>query len=145
MVLPENPLARRGCVPSGGILNNPHLLYRAGRHARFLCATLKKRACAILLGCDCPSLGSNDLETALTGLNQDNDIVIAPAEDGGYTLVGLRKPQKEIFMDIPWGTSNVLAETRKKIKKLHLNYYELAEQWDVDEPEDYQRYLNLEH
>jgi len=50
------------------------------------CSALKNYSRALLMGCDCPSLTSQDLEEALTALQQGDDVVLAPAEDGGYVL-----------------------------------------------------------
>ncbi|MGR9035080.1 MAG: TIGR04282 family arsenosugar biosynthesis glycosyltransferase [Gammaproteobacteria bacterium] len=95
---------------------------------------------AILIGCDSPSLTDDDLETALTALNTDADIVLAPAEDGGYVLIGLNRPHPGLFENMPWGTADVLSETRARIDHHRFRYRELKEQWDVDAPGDLLRY-----
>ncbi|MGZ8160468.1 MAG: TIGR04282 family arsenosugar biosynthesis glycosyltransferase [Methylobacter sp.] len=98
---------------------------------------------ALLMGCDCPSLPEQDLEQALIALNQDNDVVLAPAEDGGYVLIGLNRPHPELFDNMPWGTARVLDETRNRIERYKLRHHELSEQWDLDTPEDLDRYRKL--
>lgn len=95
---------------------------------------------ALLMGCDCPSLTGADLKQAVTALRQDHDLVLAPAEDGGYVMIGLNRPCPELFTDMPWGTSQVLEQTRARIKQLHFRHHELEEQWDVDTVEDLARY-----
>ena len=100
---------------------------------------LKNYKHVVLVGCDCPSLTSSDLENAVSALMQNHDVVLAPAEDGGYVLIGLNKPQPELFENIPWGTPEVLQLTRSKIHEKKLKCLELSEQWDVDIPEDLQR------
>jgi len=65
------------------------------------------------MGCDCPSLTSQDLEEALTALQQGDDVVLAPAEDGGYVLIGMIQTHPELFTNMPWGTPYVLEQTRK--------------------------------
>lgn len=95
---------------------------------------------ALLMGCDCPSLTGPDLEQAVTALRQDHDLVLAPAEDGGYVMIGLNRPCPELFTDMHWGTSQVLEQTRTRIKQLHFRHHELEEQWDVDTVEDLARY-----
>lgn len=97
----------------------------------------------ILIGCDCPSLTLSDLNEALTALSTHKNIVLAPAEDGGYCLIGMNTPHLELFTDIHWGTSEVLKSTQKKIQALALNNHELNTQWDVDNYTDYLRFLDL--
>lgn len=104
------------------------------------CSALATYSRALLMGCDCPSLTGQDLEQALTALNQGNEIVIAPAEDGGYVMIGLNRPNPELFDNMPWGTARVLAQTRNRIERYKLQHHELSEQWDLDTPEDLERY-----
>ena len=104
------------------------------------CRTLDSYSRAVIIGCDCPSLTEQDLEAALTALNQTSQCVLAPAEDGGYVLIGLNQPQPELFDNMPWGTERVLEQTRVRIKNTHLRHQELKRQWDVDTPEDLVRY-----
>jgi rSAM/selenodomain-associated transferase 1 len=109
------------------------------------CSTLKNHTHALLLGCDCPSLSSQDLHEALTALQQGSDVVLAPAEDGGYVLIGMNKSHPEVFANMAWGTSQVLNQTRQQIQTLGLSLHELKLQWDVDTPEDLARYLSITH
>lgn len=98
---------------------------------------------ALIIGCDCPSLTEQDLKDALNALNQENNCVLAPAEDGGYVLIGLNQPHPELFKNISWGTKQVLEQTRIRIKQYNFRHRELKKQWDVDTPEDMQRYHAL--
>ncbi len=107
------------------------------------CSALADYSHALLMGCDCPSLTEQDLEQALTALNQENEVVLAPAEDGGYVLVGLNRPHPELFADMPWGTARVLNQTRNRIEHYKLHHHELIEQWDLDTPKDLERYRAL--
>lgn len=97
---------------------------------------------AILIGCDCPSLTAADFSQAIIALQQNADVVLAPTEDGGYCLIGVKQPQAQILTDeqMPWGSSQVLAITRERIRQQKLKLHELALQWDVDRPEDWRRY-----
>ncbi|MDO9269812.1 MAG: TIGR04282 family arsenosugar biosynthesis glycosyltransferase [Methylobacter sp.] len=104
------------------------------------CSALADYSHALLMGCDCPSLTEQDLEQALTALNQDNEVALAPAEDGGYVLIGLSRPHPELFDNMPWGTARVLDQTRNRIERYKLRHCELSEQWDLDTPEDLERY-----
>lgn len=97
---------------------------------------------AILIGCDCPSLTVDDLQQALQALQDGEDAVIAPAEDGGYVLIGMNSPQPVLFTGMIWGNENVLAETRRRAAESALGLHELAMQWDVDMPEDWTRFLD---
>lgn len=106
--------------------------------------SLSKFKSALIIGCDCPSLTPSHLTSALTELNNTIDVVLAPTQDGGYALIGLNQNQPTLFARINWGGGEVLANTKNKIKKLKLAYYQLPEQWDVDTPKDLARYLLLE-
>jgi uncharacterized protein len=106
------------------------------------CMALADYSHALLMGCDCPSLTGQDIEQALTALNQGNDVVLAPAEDGGYVLIGLNRPRPELFDNMPWGTARVLEQTRKRMERYKLRHYELSEQWDLDTSLDLKRYLS---
>jgi rSAM/selenodomain-associated transferase 1 len=108
------------------------------------CSTLASYSHALLMGCDCPSMTGQDLEQALIALNEDNEVVLAPAEDGGYVMIGLSRPHPELFEDMPWGTDRVLAQTRARIKRYKLRHHELNEQWDLDTPQDLERYRQLQ-
>ena len=103
-------------------------------------SALQQSQAVLLIGCDCPSLQMDDLKEALEALTQKNDVVLAPAEDGGYTLIGLKHPQPELFKAINWGTNRVLTTTLTRISEQNLVLHLLAEQWDVDYPEDLTRY-----
>ncbi|MEI8574220.1 glycosyltransferase [Methylomonas sp. LW13] len=95
---------------------------------------------ALLMGCDCPSLSSDDLLRALAVLREGHDAVIAPADDGGYVLIGLNKTQSGLFSDMSWGHDQVMATTRSRANEMGLNLYELDSQWDVDTYSDWLRY-----
>jgi rSAM/selenodomain-associated transferase 1 len=106
-----------------------------------ICTVLKSYKRAVLIGCDSPSLSSHDLAAAIDTLNQAT-AVFAPAEDGGYVLIGLNCPQPKLFMAMPWGSVEVMAKTRTRCQQLGIIYHELAQQWDVDTPDDLTRYQN---
>jgi uncharacterized protein len=104
------------------------------------CQALARYHTAIIIGCDCPSLTANDIEQAISQLAQDKQCVLAPAEDGGYVLIGLKQPQPILFEEMPWGTSEVLELTRAKLQNLNFDYHELNRQWDLDTLDDLKRY-----
>jgi uncharacterized protein len=99
---------------------------------RAFVADMKK---VIIIGTDCPELNTTILSEAVDALNR-YDLVLGPAADGGYYLIGLSRLIPELFADISWGTSEVLAQTRKIAQKLQLSLHYLPILRDVDRPED---------
>ena len=71
-------------------------------------------------------------------------MVVGPAEDGGYVLLGLRRSIKELFVDVPWGTDRVLRLTLERLQGLDLPYTTLPDRWDVDRAEDLSRLALLD-
>ena len=98
----------------------------------------------ILIGTDCPALTEDYLDQALLALESGVDVVLGPAEDGGYVLIGMRRPQPAVFEDIPWGSDQVLLRTVEALKAKGLSYRLLETLWDVDRPEDLVRLEQLE-
>lgn len=94
---------------------------------------------AVLIGTDCPILGAAGLGEACASLNAGCDVVLGPAEDGGYVLIGLRRAAPSLFENIAWGTSDVLRQTRERIRRLEWVCHELPTLWDVDHPQDLER------
>lgn len=95
---------------------------------------------SIIIGTDCPVLSKNYLFNAYQALEKGSDVVIGPAEDGGYVLLGLRHIHRTLFSDISWGSSAVYAETIRAIEALSLSCISLETLWDLDRPADYDRY-----
>jgi hypothetical protein len=62
--------------------------------------------------------------------------VLGPATDGGYYLIGLRRPIPELFRGIAWSTAEVLQQTEAIAEQLSLSRYRLASLTDIDNPED---------
>lgn len=110
------------------------------RMSRAIQATLADADYVVLIGADCPSLGAADLAAAFNALNAGTDVVIGPAEDGGYYLIGMRHHHASLFTDIPWSTPAVLAITRERILRQNLQLYKLPLRKDLDTPEDYAVY-----
>lgn len=105
--------------------------------------SLKKGGVALLIGTDCPSLRPEDLQEAKEALDEGVRVVLSPAEDGGYVLLGLRQHTEALFEGIPWGSDSVLAQTRQRLEGLGWSWRELAARWDVDRPEDVERLRRL--
>lgn len=93
----------------------------------------------LLIGVDCPLMDADYLRHALDWLGGDDDAVLGPAEDGGYVLLGLKCSEPSLFQDIPWGSDEVLACTRTKLKALGMRWRELLVLWDLDRPGDLER------
>ena len=89
----------------------------------------------VLVGSDCPELTADILKEAFQALDH-HPVVLGPAIDGGYYLVGLKQRLSNIFQGIPWGTGNVLEETRKALSSIGVSYALLERLSDVDTPED---------
>ena len=93
----------------------------------------------IIIGSDCPDLNSQILATAFEKLRFFN-LVIGPALDGGYYLIGLQQPTAELFTNIHWGTAQVFAKTVEIAQELHLSIDYLQPLADIDRPEDLHNY-----
>jgi rSAM/selenodomain-associated transferase 1 len=89
----------------------------------------------LLIGSDCPELGTGRIETAAKKLST-HDAVIHPARDGGYALLGLRRYDASLFSGIAWSTSAVAAQTIQRIETLGWRLQVSETLRDVDEPED---------
>jgi rSAM/selenodomain-associated transferase 1 len=107
--------------------------------ARMLAATAAGSGPALVIGTDCPALTELHLRGAANALREGNEVIIIPAEDGGYVLIGTRTPQPAIFAGIAWGTNTVLAETRARIIEQRLALMEQPPLWDVDTEADLAR------
>jgi len=92
----------------------------------------------VVIGTDTPWMGAERVRQAFAELRA-NDVVIGPAEDGGYYLLGMRKMVPEIFRGIPWSTEWVLELTIEKIVALKLRGKLLRKDFDLDRPEDLKR------
>jgi rSAM/selenodomain-associated transferase 1 len=105
------------------------------RMHRALLRGLSQHAAVLLMGTDAPDLNAAVLQQAAQAL-QTHDAVFVPAHDGGYALVGLRRPAPELFEDMVWSTASVMAETRIRAHQAGLLWCELAPVHDMDEPTD---------
>jgi rSAM/selenodomain-associated transferase 1 len=90
----------------------------------------------LVMGTDCPALTPLHLRGAARALRDGAEVVLIPAEDGGYVLIGTRAPQPKLFAGIDWGTPTVLAETRARIIAQRLVLAELPPLWDLDDERD---------
>ncbi len=107
--------------------------------ARMLAAVATVAGPCLMIGTDCPALTIAHLRTAADLLRGGADAVVIPAEDGGYVLIGMRQAQPALFADMRWSTSDVMDETRRRLRQLGLTWQEPVTLWDVDVPGDLER------
>lgn len=96
----------------------------------------------VILGTDAPTLPPRSIRAAaaaLEGESTHDDLAIIGSTDGGYVLLGLRKPHEALFRDIEWSTQTVHRETLQKARNLGLRVHEGEPHYDVDTPRDLQR------
>ena len=104
-------------------------------HAAFEAAFQAGSHRAVLIGTDCPELDGRLVQAAFDRLGE-NDLVLGPASDGGYYLIGLRSPAPALFDGIAWGTGEVLRVTLSVAEAAGLSVTLLPRLSDVDCPED---------
>ncbi|MDT8389944.1 MAG: TIGR04283 family arsenosugar biosynthesis glycosyltransferase [Lentisphaeria bacterium] len=92
----------------------------------------------LVAGTDVPGISADTLRQAF-GRLADHDVVLGPAGDGGYYLIGMNRCHPELFTDIDWGSERVAEQTRAAIRHLGLTVAELPILDDVDRPEDLAR------
>jgi rSAM/selenodomain-associated transferase 1 len=96
---------------------------------------LQQNASVILVGSDCPGIDAAYLRQAVAALH-GAPVVLGPATDGGYVLIGARKIEEEVFQGIPWGGDEVYASTQTALKRAGLTWAVLPTLSDIDRPED---------
>jgi rSAM/selenodomain-associated transferase 1 len=109
------------------------------RMHRALARTLAAAERAVLIGADAPALSPAYLREAAAALGAGADVVLGPAADGGYVLIGARRVVPALFDAIPWGSPEVLAAQRARLHALGWRWTELGTLWDVDRPADLER------
>jgi hypothetical protein len=106
---------------------------------------LGRRQRLLLIGSDCPGLSAEIMQEAFTALTS-HDLVLGPAYDGGYYLIGLGAEISaptchSLFQDIPWSTDGVYTTTKKRAEEQRLRCHTLTRLHDIDTPADL-RYLD---
>jgi rSAM/selenodomain-associated transferase 1 len=110
-----------------------------GRMSTALRDGLNRHESVILVGTDLPLINRSYIEQAVSAL-KTHDVVLGPAEDGGYGLVGVNAKTPDMFSDIDWGTERVLSQTCARLNRDQLDFGLLPLIWDVDRPADLRRY-----
>ena len=141
-------------TPDDALVEFQALLTRSGRrlipqrgadlgarmHAAIAEACARGADRVVLVGSDLPSLPPTHITDAFHGL-ETHDVVIGPAADGGYYLIGLRQPREELFAGVEWGSARVLAQTVARAEALQLSVALIAPWFDVDTQADLRRVL----
>lgn len=96
-----------------------------------------ERVC--IIGSDTFEITPEIIRSAFEAL-KENDVVIGPAQDGGYYLLGMKELQPELFQHKSWSTESVLDQTISDLDRLHLRYSLLPELNDIDRKEDWLEY-----
>jgi len=107
--------------------------------SRMLAATAASAGPVLVLGTDCPALTEVHLRSAANAFRDGTDVILIPADDGGYVLIGTRSAQPALFAGIAWGTQAVLAETHARVIAHRLVLTERPPLWDVDTESDLAR------
>jgi hypothetical protein len=93
----------------------------------------------VVIGSDCPTVTEADVRAAWSAL-ESHDVVLGPAKDGGYWLIGLRAPQPALFDRMEWSTETVFRETLRRAKDAGLCVHRLSERTDIDTAEDWREF-----
>ncbi len=93
----------------------------------------------VMIGSDCPDVRTADARTAWNKL-RSHDVVVGPATDGGYWLIGLRAPGPELFEEIAWSSDQVLGQTFQRARTAGLSIHLLRILEDVDTEQDWKRF-----
>ncbi len=90
----------------------------------------------VIIGTDCYELSTDILRQAFKALRNDQDVVMGPAADGGYYLMGMTHYIDRLFRNKTWGSSDVLLDSLVDLRELDLQYHLLPTLNDVDEEVD---------
>ena len=101
------------------------------------------RAPALLIGSDCPGVTASLLRAAAAALD-DRRVILGPANDGGYYLIGFTEPVPFLFEDMEWSTSQVFPETLRRLVERGMGPAVLPELADIDTPEDLAQWPEFE-
>lgn len=92
---------------------------------------LRSHPKVVVIGSDAPHVQASSYEQAFEALDRV-DVALGPTQDGGYYLIGLKRPEPGLFRDIPWSTGEVLRATLRRTRELGLTSRLLREEFDVD-------------
>lgn len=106
------------------------------RMLRALGEVLHQHPFAVIIGTDCGEILTTDIHEAVDAL-QYSDVVIGPASDGGYYLIGMSDLHAEIFSNVHWSTDQVFSQTIGNCLKAGVSFKLIATRSDVDTAEDW--------
>jgi hypothetical protein len=104
-------------------------------HQAFAAAFEAGATAVVIVGTDCPDLSTDHLTTAFQQL-ASHDVVVGPALDGGYYLLGMRILVPDFFVNKPWSTAAVLVATLADANRLSLRVAHLPALADIDTADD---------
>ncbi len=93
----------------------------------------------IFLGADTPDLSTRHVKAAIDTL-QKTDVVIGPADDGGYYLIGIARPYPFLFQNMRWSTEHVMPDTLHRLRQRKIGFKLLETLHDCDRPDDLDRW-----
>jgi uncharacterized protein len=96
----------------------------------------------VFFGADTPDLDLGHIASAVSALHS-NEVVIGPADDGGYYLIGMKRAKPELFANMPWSTEQVMPETLGRLAMQGIEPVLLETLHDCDRPEDLLRWPRL--
>lgn len=87
----------------------------------------------LLVSSDSPTLPASIIRDAVRAVRRGDNVVLGPALDGGYTLIGLSKPHARLFADIPWSTPQVYRLTLERAREIDLPVVSVPQWYDIDD------------
>lgn len=134
---------RTGLVLADGAIEAPAAVQGFGKCLLHAARALSDRGygAVCLLNADSPTLPVQVLRDAAAALARPGRIVLGPAEDGGYYLLGMRQPHPTLFADVAWSTGEVADQTRARAASLGLETVTLPTWYDVDDRSALRRLL----
>ncbi len=103
------------------------------RMANALAGALQDAPFALIVGADCAGLRGETIHRAFAALEGGSEVVLTPAEDGGYALIGMRgQVRSAVFSRVHWGSDRVLSETHRNARQAGIGITEVDSAWDVD-------------
>ncbi|MCA1668772.1 MAG: glycosyltransferase, partial [Thermomicrobia bacterium] len=106
------------------------------------CALDDRATQVVLIGSDLPSLPPAYIAQAFARLDDGAEVVLGPAEDGGYYLIAAATPHPALFADIPWSTNAVFARTVERVAACGLTLATLPPWYDIDGMADLRRCMD---
>jgi uncharacterized protein len=131
----HHPAFNSLCATSGLVWSDQGDGDLGARMARAFERRLAVGSPVLMIGTDAPALDAALLRHAAAAL-ADTDAVFVPAFDGGYALIGLRRPAPALFERMTWSVSSVMAQTRERLASAGLRHTELPALADIDEAAD---------